>query len=284
MNQISTSRLSVSNLVLECLIFTWHNLGGILRRIWLLTIVGCAIFYSLFNEYMVELQGFLTAPTEAHASMVLGLVAASVLLLLFVYTLTLAAVTDLALGHHRQGGVFSIRIGHQEGRLYAASLRLLLLMTILIAAAYLIILGIRTAGFGHTAQYALEMGIAGTLAVIALRLGFLLPAVAMGERRGVVIRKCWKFSDGIFLPLLLIAIAVVLPGLLLELLGELIARTTQPALYVSGALQNDINTFRHVAPIFSILFWLPVMLTTVLYAIASTTIYRALKNNSRLED
>ena len=284
MKQNSSFRFSVSGIVLECLTFAWGNLGGILRRIWLLAIVGCAIFYSLFNEYMVELQGFLAAPTEAHASIVLGLVAASVLLLLFVYTLALAAVTDLALGHYRPGGIFSIRIGHQEGRLYAASLRLLLLMTILFAAAYLILLGIRSAGLGVITQIVLEVGIAGTLAAIALRLGFLLPAVAMAERRGVVIRKCWKLSDGIFFQLLLLAIAVLLPGFLMELLGEFVVRATQPALYVNGALQNDINTFRHVAPLFSIVFWLPVMLTTVLYAIASTTIYRALKNSSRPED
>ena len=110
----------------------------------------------------------------------------------------------------------------------------------------------------------------------------LLPAVAMGETRGVILRKCWKLSDGIFLKLFLFAIAVVLPGLLMELLGEIVARATRlfPVLYANGALQDYINAVRHVVPVFSILFCLPVMLTTLLYAIASTTIYRALIDTS----
>ena len=122
----------------------------------------CSIFF--FDEYLNELKNFLVAPTEAHASIVLGLVAASVLLLIFVYTLAVAAVTDLALGHHRQWGLFSIHIGHQEGRLYAATLRFFLLMIIFIAAAYLIILGIKTARLGYIVQYAVEAGLLMVLA------------------------------------------------------------------------------------------------------------------------
>jgi hypothetical protein len=286
MKQDSISRLSVSNIFLESLSFTWRNLGAILRQTWLLAIIGCAMFYFLFNEYMAELESYLAAPTEAHASIVLGLASASVLMLLFVYTLALGAVVDLALGHQRQRGLFSIRIGHQEGRLYAASLRFLLLMIVLAAAAYLLVLGIKTARLGYIVEYAAEFGIAAILIAVALRLGFLLPAVAMAETRGVIIRKSWKLADGIFLKLLLFTIVVVLPGLLMELLGELVARAMRPypALYANGALRDNIIAFRHVAPVFSMLFCLPVMLTTLLYAIASTTIYRALVGTSLLVD
>ena len=231
------------------------------------------MFNFFFGEYTIKLDGFLEAPTQAHASILLGLVSISVLLLLFVATLAVAAVTNLVLGHHQRSGLFSIHIGYQEFRLYAASVRLLLLMITLLALASLIGWAIQ----GTTLGYAVEAGIVAILVAIALRMGFLLPAVAIAEPRGVIIRRSWNLSEGIVPQLFLFTIAVALPGIVIEVLGELVVRATRllPILHANGSLRDNIAVFRLTTPIFSILFCVPVMLITLLYAIASAKIYQA---------
>ena len=273
MKQFSTSPFSTASIFRESFIFVRRNFGEILRRTWLLAIIGYATFSFFFGEYTIKLEGFLAAPTQAHASILLGLFSISVLLLLFVVTLAVAAVTNLALGDDRKSGLFSIRISYQEFRLYAAWVRLLLLMITLIALASLIGWAIQGGALG----YAVETGIVAILVAIALRMGFLLPAVAIAEPRGVIIRRSWNLSEGIVPQLFLFTIAVALPGIVIEVLGELVVRATRllPILHANGSLRDNIAVFRLTTPIFSILFCVPVMLITLLYAIASAKIYQA---------
>ena len=105
----------------------------IICRIWLGALLGCVIMYLAFAAYLQNLESFLRISNDAHASIVLVLAGLASLVLVFVYSVTLAPVTDLALGREQEGAL--PRIGNREYRLYAALLRFLLVMAMVGLAA-----------------------------------------------------------------------------------------------------------------------------------------------------
>ena len=225
-------------------------------------------------SYLHELQRFLISPTDAHASIVLALTAVAVLIMLFIYNIALAAVTDLALGH--VGPPALIKLGHPEYRLYAASLRFVLMMVIPIAMGTIICIELQriVPGLLPIAEVLVVAG----LLVLALRIGFLLPAVAMATRQGEVLRRSWVLSRGIFLRLLAIAVIMVLPGVVFEFLGETFGRMAGVFPVPSGGstLERHILLFQNIAPAFAALLSLSALLILVMQAIASAKVYRVL--------
>lgn len=271
------------SIIWRCIGVIRRNHADILRGIWLPSIAASGLFYITLNLYLGELETFLNAPSEARAAVVLGLVSAAFLLQLLLYMLAVAAVSRLALGQKNPGSWFSLRLGHQEGRLYAASLRFMLLMFVLVAAAWLTLFGLGKVGASPVVQDVAGALLVAVLAVLALRAGFLLPAVAIATRSGLVIRSAWRLSSGIVLPLVVIVLAVGVPGILLELAGEAVSHSVSAvaAGIHPDTIRDRILLVRAISPTFAIFTSLSIMLVLTLQAIASAIVYQDLMEDDQ---
>jgi hypothetical protein len=209
---------------------------------------------------------------------VLAVAALSSLALLFVYALALAAMCRLALDQLPSRRL--LPFGHQESRLYAALLRFALLMSLLIILVCVI--GAQLGRYLPDLRTPFATAATVGMLLLALRLGFLLPAIAMAAPQGVVLRKSWALSRGAVPRLLVVAIAMVLPGLALEAAGELLGRALQlsPSRWGANTIQAHIELFNRFLPFFSVLLSVSILLVLALQAIASVTAYRALANGS----
>lgn len=258
--------------------FFGRNLGAILARTGILLLAGCMIVYGAIMAYLASLEHYLQVPTDAHASIVLAVAGLSALVLLFVYALILAAICDLALGHPPPRR--PVPMGHQEWRLYAALLRFGLVMIVLVILACVADALLTRVLPGIGVFFATAVG-AGLL-LLALRIGFLLPAVAMATPQGVVLRTSWRMSHGLVMRLLVVAAVLVIPGVVLELLGETFGRVVHvfPSTNGAGTIQAHIMTFTQFLPYFSVLLSISVVSILSLQAIASVTVYRALTGDA----
>jgi hypothetical protein len=271
---VISSAIPVFHVIRYSFSFLGRNLVVITGCIWLAALVGGLIFYAAIMIYLAELQTYLRVPSDANASIVLAVAGVAALLLLFVYSAALAAVTGLALGQHN--GVSLLRIGHREYRLYAALLRFALVALTLLVVVFVFYAMLRSwmIEFHPLAGLLILL----TMLALSLRLGFLLPAVAVATPQGVVLRRCWDLSRGNFWRLAAVAAILLLPGLVLELVGEWLGRLAGIFPRIDGVynLEGHIKLFFLVGPAFAILISLAALLTLVLQAAASVAVYRAL--------
>ncbi len=266
--------LSIFGIVLSSLAFLRNHATAILARVWFPALLGCLAFYVSILVYLWELRAFMAAPSRAHASFALAVSCLAVLLLLFLYAVVLSAVLKLRLG--RESGPHMLQLDHQVYRLYAALLRFVLLMGVLL------VFGILAGNFFHDFLPDLEgfadFGIMLGLVFLAIRVGFLLPAVAIVTPDGVVLRRSWALSRGRMWQFLLLALILTLPGLALEFAGEYLGRLAHvfPAANGEATLKAYMDLLDHIVPPFAILVSLSMTLTITLEGLASAAAYDAL--------
>src|SRR5262249_7852298 len=112
--------------------FLLHQFGQLLRAMILpVTAAGLVLYISL-GFYLSELLSFLGSPNPRVASLALGTLAAGFFLSLFFYSMSVVAVCDLVLGRRRTDQGLQFRAERQEWRVYAAYLRLLLVISVVV--------------------------------------------------------------------------------------------------------------------------------------------------------
>lgn len=257
--------------------FAGRNIGDILRRITLPVITGCGLLYLTADAYLAELQIFFDAPTDRHASLVLGLATAGLLAILFLHAVVSAAVCELEFGKTSRAGWPYFHITRQEWRLYAALLRFLLVVLVYIAAVEVArwLAGMLIAP--DTAAWTSVILLVGGLFWLFVRLGFLITPIAVAQTRGKILRSAWRFSAGRFWPIATITVTLIVPGVLVELLGENLMHAIGVFPLFTGAdsVAHIAAAFRQMLPIFVIIVSISYALVTVLLTSASFFVYRA---------
>lgn len=276
-------RIAVIATLREAYGFAFVHLGSIIGLIWVpMVLVTVAQFFTFHRYYNSFIDAAVTAnPALLGTSLLtmLGYLAAAMLL----YAIMVVAVAQLALGARADGAIIHFSFGPLEWRTFRAfvgltgiGMGLTFLTLTLITATNLPPL----AGGG-----ALLAVMATTFLLLGPRLILLLPAVAVSET-APVLRRAWALSQGNHLRLLAVLLGVVAPPLLVALAAEMLLGAQGPAM-TSGLSMADQVAFakhaRQMLPLTCGLSFFVSPLVVGLFAGASVTAWRALKDEARVE-
>src|SRR5438067_3716968 len=108
--------------------FLLHHVTLLLRLLFLPLIAFAAVLYLSIRAYLSELVVFIASSDPRAASVALAALTAGIMLTLFCAAVAVSSVVDVALGRSPAGNGLQFRTGRQAWRLYAAYLRLLLVI------------------------------------------------------------------------------------------------------------------------------------------------------------
>ncbi|MES2256328.1 MAG: hypothetical protein V4559_14970 [Pseudomonadota bacterium] len=217
--------------------FTFTHLGAIIGLIWLPMIMATVIGFFVFQRFFAALANALASNNFASMGpALLGLIS-FVFIGLLLLSMMAVPVTQLAMGSRKTGALAHFAFGPQEWRLFRAGLGVagflfaLLLIVSMATAASL--------GAGNPVANILALAIFYVCMVFfILRVGFLLPSVAVSES-GPVLPRSWILSGGNFWRILGVFLAVVLPVRLAMIVVEAAIagpRMLEPKLFNSTAM------------------------------------------------
>jgi hypothetical protein len=215
--------------VLEAVSFAYQFLVGqfwpTFKVSWLpFTLAGAALYFCLLG-YLAELRAFLAAPDPRVACRALGVMAAGMFFAPFCYTIASVAIADLASGRSARSGWLHLRAGRQEWLLYAAYLRFLLFLVLLVAGLTFVSVAAASV-LSMPARFvpwvSVWASVAGAYWFYA-RAGFLLAPLAC-ESEAASLRRAWTCSSGNFWRIGAVIFALLIPGLVVESLGEVALR------------------------------------------------------------
>lgn len=225
--------------------FVGRNAASIARCIAAPCLAGALSIYGFFAVYMWELQHYLSQPQDSVGSRVLGIAALALLVLVFLHSLVVARVAQLALGMASVKGEF-LGISRAEWRLYTANLQFCIVLLFFVMAFYGIHAMTERLHWPHGFWPHILQGV--FLFWLTTRLWFLLPPVCVTNTRGEVLLAAWRRSSGRFWRIALLMIAIVLTaylvqaavGMLLHAVGLIAPLPTSAALagYVSSYREN----------------------------------------------
>lgn len=245
-------------------------------RVALPALAGWCVLYASAYLYLSELRTYLGLPSDRSGSIILGLVAAGLLLLLMLHAMLTSAIATLAMGGTSEGQYY-FRAKRREWRLYAANLRVLLVMIFFIAA----IVGIRPFLDGPSAMaIALlsNVAIVVVIFILLVRCVFLAPPIVSAENSGPIVRRALFLSKGNALRISLILVVLNLPGFLIEIAGERILRAIGifPPIAGQVTLGDILTIYSHILPGILALVALVYLVNVVPVTIASVAVYRQL--------
>lgn len=225
--------------------FVSRNIAPIARRIWLPCLAGALSIYGFFSAYMWELQAYLSNPQDSVGSRVLGIAALALLVLVFLHSLVVARIAQLALGLTATKGDF-LGVSRAEWRLYTANLQFCIVVLFFVLAFFGLHAITERLNWPHGAVPHIAQGI--FLFWLATRLWFLLPPVCVAHTPGEVLLASWRRSRGRFWRIALLLTAVLLTaylvqaavGMLLHAVGLIAPLPTSATLagYVSSYREN----------------------------------------------
>ena len=183
------------------------------------------ILYISLSSYISELLLFLGSPAPRVASVALGMLAAGIFLSLFCYSVAVSAIMDAVRGRPQKRPWALLRTARQDWRVYAAYLRLLLVVSVGLLASFSAglyvapLLGLSQAAISWTLTALSAVGVYWLIA----RIGFLVaPVIAAGE--GPVLRAAWVRSRKHPLRNCLLIALLGAPGCFLWFTGEFLFR------------------------------------------------------------
>jgi hypothetical protein len=267
--------------VLKTLGYTFSFFAGngsaVIARIFLPVLVGWCVLYVSAYLYLSELLSFLGVPSDRSGSLVLGLVAAGFLALLLLHAMLVMGVTTLAM-HTPEDGRPYFRAKRREWRLYAATLRILLVGLAFVAVVLLLrflVMGTNNDVLPISASNIL-IGVG--LFALTVRCLFLAPAIVAMEPSGPIVRRAENLSRGNFFRIATVAVILIAPGVAIETIGEAILRGVGvfPAIVGEATLSAVALMYSHILPEILVLVTLAYVVSAVLVTIASTYVYREL--------
>jgi hypothetical protein len=214
----------------------------LLLRVLLLPILTAGlVLYFCLNAYISGLLLFLAMPGPRVASVALGTLAAGIFVSLFCYSLAVSSVMNILLGKPQRSPWALLKTERQDWRVYAAYLRLLLIMSAgLLGAA---VAGVYIAPLLRISQvsapWLLTLLSAGATYWLIARIGFLIaPVIAGGE--GPVLRAGWSRSSRSALRNCLLIALLAAPACLVWFAGEFLFRLDSAIPYAApGAALAD---------------------------------------------
>lgn len=272
--------LSAGEIIAASYRFVAGHAGAIAAALWLPTVLAIFVSLAALEGYFTMLARYLAAPNADFASVTVSIMVASYFVWLLLIVVGAARVTQLVENEGPRGWLDPAGM-RLAARLYTAVLRFQLI--VLLGAVALAALVVLLAGAfpGRPPGLRSIVSVLATLvffAVISVRCGLTMPALAFHEKRSVL-RRGWKLSRGVFWPLAAVKIVVTaLPVIALQYLGEiLIQRLINGAGLATLAAAAQTLATNDVALVsIAMTLTLSTTLFAVLTVTASSFVYRAL--------
>jgi hypothetical protein len=221
--------------------------GFLFRRFWLILrvlavpILTAGIVLDVcLSAYISELLLFLKSPGPQAASVALGTLAAGIFLSLFCYSVAVSSVIDILSRKPQIGPWALVKTKRQEWRVYAAYLRLLLIISACLLGIFLIGSYVfPLAGLSPSATpWVLTVLSAVAAYWLTAQIGFVVaPVIAAGD--GPVLRAAWSQGSRSALRNCLLIALLAAPGCLLWFLGELLFRVSAISYATAGSTLAD---------------------------------------------
>lgn len=193
--------------------FVRRNAAPIVRRIWIPCLAGALSIYGFFSAYMWELQAYLSNPQDSVGSRVLGIAALALLVLVFLHSVVVARITQLALGIGATKGDL-LGVSRAEWRLYTANLQFCIVLLFCTLAFFGVHAITERLHLPHGVVLHILQGL--FLFWLTARLWFLLPPVCVTYTRGEVLLAAWRRSAGRLWRIALLLTAIVLTAYLVQ--------------------------------------------------------------------
>lgn len=231
------NRVSAFEAALISYKFLFRQFWPALRLLWMPMVAAGVVLYLCLSVYLSKLLLFLSSPDPHTASLALGILAAGIFSSLFCYAVAVGAIADLALGRAPKNIWLRFRAERQEWRIYAAYLRFLLLITVVLVSVYVISTYLVPLSAVAPAFSAWGLTVAAAAAILWLtaRIGFLVAPV-VARSKGTVLRKAWRRSAHDLWRNCWLILFLLVPGLLVQLAGELLLRLGEAPLRPANEL------------------------------------------------
>jgi hypothetical protein len=235
------------------------------------------VLYLTLNRYLAGLRSFLQMPDTRVATLTLGMLAAGLFLSLFCYAIAVSAVSDLALGKPLKDSWLHFRVRRQEWRIYAAYLRLLMLLSMVFVTVFFGAIYIEPLHLIPPLFAAWVLTFLCVLAVIFLfaRIGFLVaPIVSTSE--GMILRKAYQSSVGDLGRNCLLLALFLVPGILLLTAAGYVFRMQGYAVPVVGTLPlaDAARSMREMLGPCLVVINLSLSVTIFLFTVGAISVYR----------
>lgn len=244
--------------------FVARNPGTILRRLAIPGLLGCITLYLLLWGYCTQLTDFIGFPSEGLAGRVMGIAAAAILIMLLLHAIVVARLGDLLAMQVEVPPAF-LGISATAWRIYAADLRLVLAFGVYEVATLLAINLLTRLAAPPMLSVLLSTASWLLLLWLVMRCWFFLAPVSLHARSEGVLTRCWRQSEGVLVPILLVLL--VLAGFTLVLLGsgELLLRAGGILSPVPAAL-----SFAGAVGLYERNLWPSVLLVSLVYVVATS--------------
>lgn len=252
--------------------FVGRNAVLIARRIWLPCLAGAISIYGFFSAYMLELQSYLSNPQDSVGSRVLGIAALALLVLVFLHSLVVGRIAQLALGIPATRSDF-LGVTRAEWRLYTGNLQFCIVLLFFILAFF---------GFqGVTERLGWSLGptpfvLQGMfLFWLAARLWFLLPPVCMTHDKGEMLVAAWRQSRGRVWRIVLQFAAIMLTAYLVQAAVGMVLHAVGliAPLPSSAALAGYVSSYRENLLPMVVMINIAYIVFAVLTAVSAAQVY-----------
>jgi hypothetical protein len=275
-------RIEIIATVRDAYVFMATHLGGIIGLIWvpmvLATVMGffsLQRYYTDFSDALISNNAAALAPSVL---MMLCYLVAALLLQAIMYV----AVVQMALGSRAAPAVAHFAFGNLEWRMFRAFAAFVGICLTLVLPLFVV----GTAVLKATGMQAgpAQIAFLGIVVLAMPRFFALLPAIVVGET-APVLRRAWMLSAGNFWRLLAVLVAIFGPAFLLFNGLEMLLMQRGPALVGDDQQQMRmaIAQARNVLPLMSGLGFLISPLIVGLFAGASVSAWRVLKDEPALD-
>jgi len=283
-------RIPIVATIRDSYTFATTHLGGVIGLIWvpmvLATVMGFFSFQRYYNDFIDAMAGGNVAALGPSLLMMLGYLVAALLL----YAVMFVAVVQLALGARSAPAVAHFAFGHLEWRMFRAFLAFIGVILVLVLPAFIAanaVLTMAGARLPQTVSSILLMLVFYGVVLLAMpRFFVLLPSIAVAES-APVLRRAWTLSAGNFWRLLAVLLAIFGPILVLFTVLEMVLAGRAPALATGSTEQvillAAIVRAREVLPLISGLGFLISPLVVGLFAGASVSVWRSLKDEPGID-
>jgi hypothetical protein len=264
--------------------FTVTHLGGIIGLIWVPMVLATVMGFFSFQRYYADFSDALVSSNAAALAPSLLMMLCYLIAALLLQAIMYVAVVQMALGARTAPAIAHFAFGHLEWRMFRGFLAFIGIC-LMLAVPVFVLGGAALKAAGMQADPA-QMGLV-LYAVIALampRFFALLPAIVVGEK-SPVLRRAWMLSAGNFWRLLAILAAILGPIFILFNLLDM-ALMGHGAALTGGEqeqMRQAVARARDVLPLISGLGFLISPLIVGLFAGASVSAWRALKDEPVLD-
>lgn len=262
--------------------FAIRKFGAILVRASAALVLMWIVLYVSFSGYIEQLERFLNTSSDQAASLLLAWICAAVMLLLFIHSSVVVSLSELLMEPERKQRWPGMRVSRGVWRLYAANLRVLLLVGLGTLAAigfvHVVTLLRVLPQLGHAFYVDLAYAaVAFLVLVLIARVEFLLAPLALAEQ-GSIVRRAWTVTSRARLRTAVVIALFAIPGLVVLQGGHslLVAVGLFPAPAEPLALAGAARVLQSVLPMYLALFLLAYFVSVGLYSLAAVVVYRDL--------